>query len=163
VTFIRSCVGEPLKRYVRRSCKLPDSRGDVKILKDFLFSSTREASDASKHSASLANWFEVIFDEHEINLSVNPPKRLAWQAQIKWNRIIRVCFKAGDLYVPDEIYIFTEERPESYLLPLEASGGSSLWNEIIRRRLFDAELAIEAMRSTDRVFCWPPLSPSQFE
>ena len=127
----------------------------MKRLKDF-FLSVHGASDDSNHSASLADWFEVTFDDHEVKLSVNPPKRLSWRAQIKWDRIIRVCFKAGDLYVPDEIYIFTDERPESYLIPTEANGGSSLWDEIIRRRLFEAELAIEAMTSTGRVFCWPP-------
>jgi len=126
----------------------------MKRLKDF-FSSDRTAADGSNPSAFVADWFEVTFDDREVRLSVNPPKRSSWQAQIKWDRIIRVCFKAGDLYVPDEIYIFTDERPESYLIPTEANGGRSLWDEILRRRLFDAELAIKAMTSTGRLFCCP--------
>lgn len=69
--------------------------------------------------------------------------------------IIRVCFKAGDLYNPDEVYIFTNERPESYLIPAEASGADALWNEIVWRKLFDAELAIKAASSINELFCYP--------
>jgi len=57
---------------------------------------------------------------------------------------------------PDDIYLFTHLRPESYVIPTEAHGGPELWNEIIERGLFDAKLAIEAATSVGGVFCWPP-------
>ena len=104
---------------------------------------------------SLADWFRVGFDDTVINIRVNPPERPAWESRVEWARIIRVCFKAGDLFTTDEIYLFTDERPESYLIPTEAGGGAALWDEIIRRGVFDAELAIEAASATDRLFCWP--------
>jgi len=53
------------------------------------------------------------------------------------------------------LYLFTNERPESYLTPTTAEGGDALWDEIIRRGPFDAGLAIEAASATDRLFCWP--------
>jgi len=126
----------------------------LKRLKDLLLPA-RGASGDSEELPSLADWFEVAFDNSEIRLSVSPPNRSSWNAQIKWERIIRICFKAGDLYTPDEIYIFTDERPESFLIPIEASGGSSLWDELMRRGLFDAELAIQAAMSTNKLYCCP--------
>jgi hypothetical protein len=55
----------------------------------------------------------------------------------------------------DGIYVFTTLRPESFVIPAEASGGAALWNEIVRRGLFDAELAIEAASASEGLFCWP--------
>lgn len=104
----------------------------------------------------LNEWFSVRFDHETINLQVSPPGGTAWEEYIQWERIIRVCFKAADWYESDEIYIFTDERPESYLIPTEANGGSALWMEIIERKLFDAEMAIEAATATNELFCSPP-------
>lgn len=103
----------------------------------------------------LLEWFKVCFDDARITLQVNPPSRPAWEAQIGWGRIIRVCFKAGGWDSPDEVYLFTDERPESYLIPMIAVGGDALWDEIIRRGLFDAGVAIEAASAIEGLFCWP--------
>jgi hypothetical protein len=59
------------------------------------------------------------------------------------------------MLVSDGIYVFTRERPESYVIPTEARGGGELWSEILRRKLFDATLAIEAASSTGGLYCWP--------
>jgi hypothetical protein len=124
-------------------------------LKDILQSVRGAFSSGSSESPPLAGWFRVRFDDSVIGLDVSPPQRESWEAQIEWQRIIRVCFKAGDLYEQDEIYIFTNERPESYLIPIEADGAGDLWNEIIRRKLFDAEMSIEATSSVNKLFCCP--------
>jgi hypothetical protein len=113
------------------------------------------ATADSQRPPVLAEWFRVHFDETHITLQVSPPNLPPWEAHIGWERISRVCFKAGDFDSPDEIYLFTDERPESYLIPTEAGGGAALWDEIIRRKLFDAELAIEAASATDKLFCDP--------
>jgi hypothetical protein len=63
---------------------------------------------------------------------------------------------AEDLFVSDGIYVLTSQRPESYVIPTEAEGGPELWSEILRRGLFDPQLAIEAMRSPGGLFLWPP-------
>ena len=55
----------------------------------------------------------------------------------------------------DGIYVFTSDRPESYAIPTEAVGGSELWEEILRRGLFDPTLAIKAARSEEGLYCWP--------
>jgi hypothetical protein len=122
-----------------------------------IFSFIRNAWAKPQNLSPLSDWFRVEFDDAEIKLSVNPPRKEAWNAHIKWEAINRVCFKAGDLYNPDEIYIFTIERPESYLIPTEANGGDTLWNEIIRRKLFDAEVAIKATSTINELFCCPEL------
>ena len=105
----------------------------------------------------LSDWYTVTFDETAINLDVRPPAGTAWNDTIAWASITRVCFKAGDLYESDEIYLFTNLRPESWLIPTEARGGSALWGEIIDRKLFDAELAIEAATSSGGIYCTPPI------
>ena len=113
-------------------------------------------TDTTKMPA-LDEWFSVRFDDESIFLEVNPPILPAWTAEIEWKRINRICFKSGDFYNADEIYIFTDERPESYLIPTEASGGSALWREILERKLFDAETAIKAATSTNELFCHPSI------
>jgi hypothetical protein len=60
------------------------------------------------------------------------------------------------MFLSDGIYVFTNQRPESYVIPTEANGGGALWSEILRRGLFDPSLAIEAARSTGGIYCWPP-------
>jgi hypothetical protein len=119
-----------------------------------LFSPNQPDTPEKPKSASL-EWFHVQFDDTLISLQVSPPSRPAWEAQIKWERIIRICFKAGGWDSSDELYLFTDERPESYLIPMIAVGADAVWDEIIRRGLFDAEVAIEAASATDKLFCWP--------
>ncbi len=75
---------------------------------------------------------------------------------MRWANVERVCFKAEYFAVSDGIYIFTDQRPESYAIPIQARGGQELWNEIVRCGLFDAALAIKALTSTEGLFCWPP-------
>jgi hypothetical protein len=104
---------------------------------------------------TIADWFRISFDDTAIHLDVAPPGGNAWKARIEWARIVRVCFKAADFLESDDIYIFTDERAESHLVPTEGAGGLELWNEIIRRGLFDAELAIRAASSTGELFCDP--------
>src|SRR5262249_3245926 len=100
-------------------------------------------------------WYHVRFDASGITRDVRPPQKAAWQDQIAWQDIARVCFKTQEFYESDEIYIFTRQRPESYLIPTEAIGGQALLQELIHRGLFDAELAIQAMSTTNELFCWP--------
>nr|MDO8115466.1 hypothetical protein [Candidatus Sigynarchaeota archaeon] len=106
----------------------------------------------------LSTWYHVRFDENGITRDVHPGDKEPWSDFVPWAKIIRICFKtAEDLMFSDEIYIFTSDRTESYLIPTEADGGAELWNEIIKRGLFDAELAIKAATAPeDSLFCWPP-------
>jgi len=102
-------------------------------------------------------WFEVSYDTDTITISRRKLLILKSVTKISWSRIIRICFLAGDHSKFDEVYIFTDERPNSYVIPMDALGGLQLWNEIIQRGLFGAELAIKAASSvSDELFCWPP-------
>jgi len=103
----------------------------------------------------LSQWYHVRFDEHGVYRSVAPPGKEAWNDQFAWSDVVRVCFEAGDFLESDSLYIFTRQRPESYAIPLEAEGGPELFNELIRRKLFDAELAIRAATAPEGLFCWP--------
>lgn len=102
----------------------------------------------------LREWYSINFDNSAIALQVNPPDGVAWEATILWERIIQICFKTGDWFESDEIYIFTDERSESYLIPTEAQGGQELWYEILERKLFDPTLALEAATKTKELFCF---------
>jgi hypothetical protein len=90
-----------------------------------------------------------------IRLEVSLPGRVPWQADIVWSNIVRVCYKAEDLGLSDGWYIFTRQRSESYAVPVEADGGEKLLDEFLKRKLFDAELAIRAASVIDELFCWP--------
>lgn len=109
---------------------------------------------------SVGEWFFVTFDDQSVHMHAEPPDKPAWSQSFTWDKVIRVCFKAEDLFVSDGIYIFTSGRAESYVIPSEANGGGELWSEIVRRKLFDAKLAIEALRSTGGLYCWPADKPA---
>lgn len=115
---------------------------------------------ARRRPKPLNEWFFVSFDEKAVHLRAQPPGKPAWSQDFAWDTVIRVCFKAEDMFMSDGIYVFTSTRPESYVIPTEAHGGGELWSEILRRKLFDAALAIEAARSTGGLYCWPPESPA---
>ena len=102
------------------------------------------------------DWYRVRVTDAGIALDVAPPRREAWHADILWGDIIRVCFRAEPL-LSDGLYLFTKHRPESYAVPVEAEGGSDLVEQLLKRKLFDAELLIRAAAETEGVFCWPPI------
>ena len=103
----------------------------------------------------LSNWFHVSFDENGVYFDVRPPGSKGWKDQFLWKNVICVCFKTGDLMTPDEVYIFTDKRPESYRFPMEADGGLEVWNKIIHRKLFGAALAIKVASASTGFYCWP--------
>jgi len=103
----------------------------------------------------LSQWYHVRFDDHGVYRNVAPPGKEAWGDQFAWSDVVRVCFEAGDFLEPDSLYVFVRQRPESYAIPLEAEGGQALLDELIRRRLFPAELAIRAATATEGLLCWP--------
>ena len=101
-------------------------------------------------------WFEVSYDVENITISRKKLLFLKSVTLISWSHIVRICFLARDHIKFDEVYIFTDERPESYVIPLDSYGGLQLWGEIIARGLFDAELAVKAASaSSDELLCWP--------
>ena len=108
-------------------------------------------------SAEVATWFRVTWDSEQVQLDVEPPGRSAWVASFPWTSVCRVCFKPEGVEASDGIYVFTTLRPESFVIPAEASGGAALWNEIVKRGLFSADLAVTAAIASDGIFCWPPL------
>jgi hypothetical protein len=114
------------------------------------------ASLARSRPKPLREWFFVTFDEQAVHIRAEPPGEPAWSQSFQWDAVVRVCFKAEDMFISDGIYVFTTERAESYVIPTEARGGGELWSEILRRKLFDAALAIEAARSAGGLYCWPP-------
>ena len=105
----------------------------------------------------ISEWLLVQYDERCIRIQAEPPGRSPWTQEIAWDSIVRIVFKAEGIGLSDGIYIFTSESPESYVIPTEANGGAELWEEILRRGLFDPGLAIEAASSTGGMFTWPPV------
>jgi hypothetical protein len=102
------------------------------------------------------DWFVVTCEDEAIHLSVRPPGKDSWTVDIRWESIIRVCFKAEDFDTSDGLYVFTDLGEESVAIPTEAVGGAELFGELVRRELFDAELAVTASSATIGLFCWPP-------
>ena len=104
------------------------------------------------------DWYSISFDEQTISLDVRPPDLDSWKAVIRWEDIIRVCYKTGEFLEPDDIYIFIRNREHSYRIPSTAMNAEELWTEIIRRELFDAEVAIQLMTTSNEMQCFPPSS-----
>ncbi len=84
---------------------------------------------------------------------VAPPSMEAWSDEFHWHDIIRICYQAGDFLEPDEVFVFTNQRPESYQIPMEATGASELMGELSRRGLFPLEMLLEAMQSQGELVC----------
>ena len=106
----------------------------------------------------MEDWYKVYLNGETITIDVRPPGGEAWSVEINWSDIERICYKTADFLESDEIYLFVKGREESYLIPIEADGGTNLWFDIIERKLFDAELAIAAAVADEgAVNCWPPI------
>lgn len=106
--------------------------------------------------SEITEWYQVRFDQRAVYRNAAPPGGQPWSDEFAWNDVIRVCFHTGNLFESDELYIFTSTRPESYLIPTEAAGGSDLVNELMERKLFPAEMMCQAVLTEGELFCWPP-------
>jgi hypothetical protein len=101
------------------------------------------------------NWYQVRFDDHTVYRAAQPPGGEAWHDTFAWDDVMRVCFEVEDFTGADGLYIFTRHRPESYAVPMFAEGAADLLQELIRRGLFDAQLALDAANAESGLFCWP--------
>ena len=105
---------------------------------------------------NLSDWLHVSFDDAQVHMKANPPEKPGWEQSFAWDDIFRICFENGDWLSSDTIYVFTNQRKESYVIPTEADGGAEFWSEVISRKLFDAELAIEMATQSEGFACCPP-------
>jgi hypothetical protein len=102
------------------------------------------------------DWFHVSYDADVIHLSVRPPRQDSWSVDLPWPSIVKVCWRAGDATSSAGLYVFTDLGPDSVAIPTDAIGGPELVDELIRRELYDADLARVAAAATIGLFCWPP-------
>jgi len=101
-------------------------------------------------------WYRVSFDNENVYINILKTKEPDEISQFKWKDIIRVCYKAWSYYKSDEIYIFTKNRSESYVIPTEGIGGPELWGEIVRRELYDEKLTVKGpFEKEGELNCWP--------
>ena len=107
-------------------------------------------------TAPLSDWFSVSFDEYRVTMTAAPPSKKPWEQSFLWSEIQRICFKSEGISSSDGIYVFTTQRPESFVVPIEASGGAEFWSKLIERELFPAALAIEAAGLPEGETLWWP-------
>src|SRR5262245_59917421 len=108
----------------------------------------------------ISEWYRVQFDDRAVYRNVWPPADEPWSDEFVWDKVVRVCYRTGGLFESDELYIFTSEREESYLIPTEAEGGNDLIGELLRRGLFPADLMLEVLKTEGELRCWPPVDES---
>ena len=101
------------------------------------------------------DWYVVEFDDMAVRRHVSPSGSEGWSDHFYWHDIIRVCYQAGDFLESDEVFIFTNQRPNSYQIPTEAMGGSALMGELVRRGLFGLDVMLEAMQHSGKLYCKP--------
>ena len=106
----------------------------------------------------LSDWYQVRFDDDLIYRSVAPPEHDAWTDDLAWSDVRQVCLEMEGMLGSDSMHIFTRARPESYAIPMLAAGATELLAELVRRGLFDGQMAIDAASSELGLFCWPPVS-----
>ena len=73
-------------------------------------------------AGDISQWYVVSFDETEIARDVSPPGRAGFKDQLEWSAIERVVFEATDFIESDVIHLFSRHRPESYEIPMDATG-----------------------------------------
>jgi hypothetical protein len=105
--------------------------------------------------AQMEDWYKISWDKVSVYRNVTPPGSEPWSDSFRWSDIERICFEANDFYESDCIYIFLKGQEASVAIPTDASSGADLWGEIIKRKLFDSELAIKAATSGPGLFCDP--------
>jgi hypothetical protein len=107
---------------------------------------------------SLAEWFAVVFNETAVTISAQPPRKSPWEQSFLWSEVRRICFKSEGLSASDAVYIFTSQRPESFVIPIEAKGGMEFWSRVVTLGLFPPELAAKAtLLPEGETLCWPPV------
>jgi hypothetical protein len=73
-----------------------------------------------------------------------------------------ICFKSEGLFASDGVYVFTSQRPESFVVPTEATGGAAFWGKVVERGLIPPELAIKAATLPEGAMeCWPALGQAE--
>jgi hypothetical protein len=105
---------------------------------------------------TLSGWFHVRFDETTVYINAEPPGRNKWEDSFRWEDIIRVVYQVEGRYISDGIYVFTNQRAESYAIPIEADGGPEFWAKLIKLGYFNSELAVKINGATEGIFEWPP-------
>lgn len=107
----------------------------------------------------LSAWYFVAFDDTHIHVRANPPKQQGFAYSFLWQDIHRVCFQDGGLSASDCLYIWVQGQEDSYMIPIEASGGDELFLALNQRGLFPDDLMRQAAASTDGgLYCYPALN-----
>lgn len=104
----------------------------------------------------ISDWHRVRFDDEQVFQEASPPGRKPWTDSFEWTDVTRVCLKTEDGSISEGLYVFTKRRIQSHAIPMDAVGAEELWDEILKRGLFDANLAIDASEGIGQLFCWPP-------
>jgi hypothetical protein len=101
------------------------------------------------------SWYHVRFDDDSVHRAAQPPGQPGWTDHFAFADVIRVCLEVEEFTGSDGLYVFTRTRPESYAIPMGAEGALDLLQELVRRGLFDGQLAIDAATVESGLFCWP--------
>ena len=115
----------------------------------------RRRFDDGEHSDVL----RLTFDDYGVCLwGDNTAEEPILRATFAWESVTRICFKDNGPSFTDLLYVFTRERTQALIVPLETMGGGEFWRQLRARGLFPPRLHERATRSMDgRYYCWPPL------
>lgn len=102
-------------------------------------------------------WYQVTFDHDGVHRAAQPQGQPGWSDFFGWADVERVCIEVEEFSDSDGLYVFTRARPESYAIPMGAEGALDLLHELVRRGLFDGQLAIDAASAENGLFCWPEI------
>jgi hypothetical protein len=112
-------------------------------------------SGSDESIGPLSTWYFIRCDTEQLTLDVRTAT--PWRAEIRWDRIERICLVPGDLWSSDELIVFVKGRENSYVIPLEANGGAELISALPESVCpYDLRIAF-ATGAAGQQFWWPPL------
>ena len=98
----------------------------------------------SRHKSTWKECSRVRFDDARLYVQGTTPEGDAFEEELQWDDIIRVCFRVGVYVLPDELYLLSEDQHKSYCVDTRVTGGAELFSECLRRNLLDARAACAA-------------------
>ncbi len=99
----------------------------------------------------------VEFNDEGVRMRTPGGNEEQWNRAFAWSEIVRVCFRDEGLHHSDLLFIELKYQPQAVIVPTEATGGSALLGELVRRGFFPEDVWRKAIGETGgRTFCWPP-------
>ena len=88
-----------------------------------------------RYKKKFKSCFFVSWDDTYVCIETRLPNRSVTLEKFRWQDIEKICMEAKCKKFSDEIFFFTSDRLEAYIVPVEANGGHELIEVLILKKL----------------------------